>query len=133
MHRLLKVLDEQLPGWHKLPSTKSPHSTSGFILSWSLSVLPIAARGWHCTNTESANTELRPGLRLFFFLRFYLFIHERQAETQSEGEAGFMQGACCGTRSWVSRTTSWAKGRCQTTEPPRDPQGLRLLIMKNDG
>ena len=32
---------------------------------------------------------------LFFFLRFYLFIHERQrvAETQAEGEAGSMQGA----------------------------------------
>ena len=30
-----------------------------------------------------------------FFLRFYLFINERQreAETQVEGEAGFMQGA----------------------------------------
>ena len=35
----------------------------------------------------------------FIFLRFYLFIHERQrerereAETQAEGEAGSMQGA----------------------------------------
>ena len=32
-----------------------------------------------------------------FFLRFYLFIHERhterEAETQAEGEAGSMQGA----------------------------------------
>ena len=35
----------------------------------------------------------------FFFLRFYLFIHERQreAETQAEGEAGSMQGAQRGT------------------------------------
>ena len=36
-----------------------------------------------------------------FFLRFYLFIHERhtqrEAETQAEGEAGSMQGARCGT------------------------------------
>ena len=33
----------------------------------------------------------------FFFKRFYLFIHERQrerdAKTQAEGEAGFMQEA----------------------------------------
>ena len=33
----------------------------------------------------------------FFFLRFYLFIHERhtqrEAQTQAEGEAGSMQGA----------------------------------------
>ena len=42
-------------------------------------------------------------LSIFFFLRFYLFIHEkhrdrerereREAETQAEGEAGSMQGA----------------------------------------
>ena len=33
-----------------------------------------------------------------FFKRFYLFIHERhrEAETQAEGEAGSMQGARCG-------------------------------------
>ena len=29
----------------------------------------------------------------FFFLRFYLFIHERHTEIQAEGEAGSMQGA----------------------------------------
>ena len=32
-----------------------------------------------------------------FFKRFYLFIHERQAETQAEGEAGSWQGVQCGT------------------------------------
>ena len=38
----------------------------------------------------------------FFFLRFYLFIHERQreAETQAEGEVGSLQEARCGTLSW---------------------------------
>ena len=50
----------------------------------------------------------------FFFLRFYLFIHERErereAETQTEGEAGSMQGTRCGTRSWLSRITPWAEG-----------------------
>ena len=55
---------------------------------------------------------------LFFFLRFYSFIHERQtererereAETQAEGEAGSMQGAQHGTRSQVSRITPRAAG-----------------------
>ena len=42
-----------------------------------------------------------PGIPLFFFLRFYLFNHERHtlraAEAQAEGEAGSMQGAGHGT------------------------------------
>ena len=46
--------------------------------------------------------------RVFFFLSFlkilkiYLFLRapEREAETQAEGEAGSMQGAQGGTRSW---------------------------------
>ena len=46
---------------------------------------------------------------------------EREADTQAEGEAGSMRGARCGTGSWVSRITPWAEGRCQITEPPRDP------------
>ena len=32
-----------------------------------------------------------------FFLRFYLFMREREAVTQTEGEAGSMQGPSCGT------------------------------------
>ena len=32
----------------------------------------------------------------FFFLKI-LFIHEREAETQAEGEAGSLRGAQCGT------------------------------------
>ena len=32
-------------------------------------------------------------------------MREREAETQAEGEAGTMQGAQRGTRSWVSRIT----------------------------
>ena len=31
-----------------------------------------------------------------------------------------MQGAQRGTRPWDSRIMPWAKGRCQTTEPPRE-------------
>ena len=51
---------------------------------------------------------------------------EREAETQAEGEAGSLQGAQGGTRSRDSRITPWAKGRSQTTEPPRNP--LLLVI-----
>ena len=47
---------------------------------------------------------------------------EREAETQAEGEAGSMQGARRGIRSRVSRIAPWAKGRRQTTAPPRDPR-----------
>ncbi|MBA7579181.1 hypothetical protein ES708_21050 [subsurface metagenome] len=46
---------------------------------------------------------------------------EREAETQEEGEAGSMLGAQCETGSWDSRIEPWAKGRCQTGEPPKDP------------
>ena len=65
----------------------------------------------------------------FFFLRFYLFIHERyrEAETQAEGEAGSMQGAQCRTRSWNSRITPWAEGRHSTTEPFRHPVTCFLI------
>ena len=49
-----------------------------------------------------------------------------EAKTQAEGETGSMQGARCGTQSRDSRIVPWAKGRCQTAEPPRD-----LLFFKN--
>ena len=52
----------------------------------------------------------------------YLFMRDRETETQAEGEAGSMQEARCGTRSQVSRITPWVKGRRLTTEPPRRPQ-----------
>ena len=54
--------------------------------------------------------DLKP---LFFFFKIYLFIHDRhrEAETQEEGEAGFMPGARRGTRSRDSRIAPWAKGR----------------------
>ena len=46
----------------------------------------------------------------------YLFVRdtkrEREAETQAEGGAGSMQGVWRGTRSWDSRITPWAEGRC---------------------
>ena len=48
-------------------------------------------------------------------------MREREAETQEEGEAVSMPGAWLGTRSQDSRIVPWAKGRHQTTVPPRDP------------
>ena len=68
--------------------------------------------------------------RLHFFLRFYLFIHEREreAETQAEGEAGSMQGAQCRTRSQDPGVTPWAEGRRSTTEPPRGPIQFPLIL-----
>nr|XP_055170790.1 mitochondrial inner membrane protease subunit 2 isoform X4 [Nyctereutes procyonoides] len=46
---------------------------------------------------------------------------DREAETQTEGEAGSMQRARRGIRSRVSRIAPRAKGRHQTAAPPRDP------------
>ena len=46
---------------------------------------------------------------------------EREAETQSQGEASSRRGARCGTRSRDPGIMTWAKGRCLTTEPPRCP------------
>ena len=75
----------------------------------------------------------------FFKIKiFYLFTHDRprETETQTEGKAGSMQGVQYGTRSQDSRITPWAKGRCLTTESPRDPsfrfffQSLVQLLLR---
>ena len=64
----------------------------------------------------------------FFFFKIYLFIHsEREAETQAEGEAGSMQGARHGTRSWVSRITPWAAGGAKLLRHRGCPK-FRILI-----
>ena len=54
---------------------------------------------------------------------------EREAETQAEGEAGSMQGAWWGTWSQDPGTTTWAKERCSTTEPPRCPSLVLYLLL----
>ena len=83
----------------------------------------------------SLDNKVPPNVTLlfFFFLRFYLFIHEthtekerereREAETQeeAEGEAGSMQGARFGTRSQVSRIRSWAEGGAKPLSHPGCP------------
>ena len=69
---------------------------------------------------------------ILFFLRIYLFIHERYRERgrdidkrekqvpQGEPDVGLE------TRTLGSR--AWAKGRCSTTEPPRRPSFYYILI-----
>ena len=48
-------------------------------------------------------------ITLQFFKKIFIYLlmkdTQREAETQIEGEAGSMQGARHGTRSWVSRIT----------------------------
>ena len=58
---------------------------------------------------------------IFFFLRFYLFVRDREAQTQAEGEAGSMQGACRGTWSLVSRITPWTEGGAKPLSHPGCP------------
>ena len=66
---------------------------------------------------------------LFFKIFFYLFMRgmQREAETQAEGETGFLWGAWCRTRSQDPRIKPWAEGRGSTTEPTQ-AFPLRLLF-----
>ena len=45
----------------------------------------------------------------------------RDTETETEGEAGSMQGARCGTRSQVSRIMPWAEGGTKPLSHPGCP------------
>ena len=54
---------------------------------------------------------------------------EREAEMQAEGEAGSMQGARRGTRSWVSRTTLRAKGNAKLLSQPGCPSKAFYLFL----
>ena len=51
--------------------------------------------GMHNFEGGSSLEKVGCGKLFFFFLRFYVFIHERhrEAEAQAEGEAGSFQGA----------------------------------------
>ena len=66
-----------------------------------------------------------------YFLKIfmYLFVIDREAETQAGGEAGFLLAAQCGTWSQDPGITTWAKGRCSVTEPPRCPLFFSLNIL----
>ena len=74
---------------------------------------------WGITTWAKGDVQLlsHPGIpQKNFFLRFYLFIHERhtererEAETWAKGEAGSMQEAQHETQSPVSRITPWTEG-----------------------
>ena len=60
-----------------------------------------------------------------FFFKFFLFIYDSHTERERKRGRGRSRlhapGARCGIRSQVSRIVPWAKGRCQTAAPPRDP------------
>ena len=63
---------------------------------------------------------IRNKLQYFFFKILFIYSweterdrdrdRERPAETQTEGDAGSMKGALCGTQSQVSRITPWVEG-----------------------
>ena len=61
----------------------------------------------------------------YYFLRFYLFIHEiereREAEKQAEGEAGSPQGAQCGTPSRIPEPCLQLKADAQLLSHPGVP------------
>ena len=55
---------------------------------------------------------------------------EREVETQTEGEADSMQGAQCGTRSWASRITPWAKVGTKPLSHPGCPDLIFLSLLE---
>ena len=73
-----------------------------------------------------------PHFQWFFFLNKILFIYswetqrEREAETQSEGEARSTQGAQRGTRSRVSRIRPWAESSAKPRSHPGCPTIFNL-------
>ena len=75
----------------------------------------------------SGTLEQRITNQVVFCLSFkdfiYLFMRdiERETDTQAEGEAVSMQGARCGTWSWVSRITPWAEGGAKPLSHPGCP------------
>ena len=57
----------------------------------------------------------------FFFFKIYLFMTDIEAETQGEGEAGSLQGAGCGTRSWDLGSLPEPKAGAQPLSHPGVP------------
>ena len=50
---------------------------------------------------------------ILFFLRFYLFIHDRERERGRDtgrGRSRLHAGSLHGTRSWITRIRPWAQG-----------------------
>ena len=95
-----------------------PNSTRGFS---SACYHGFNVQGSWWQGFKSCRAQQRCPLYIVFFLSLllkdfiYLFIKDTQREE------GSPQGAWCGTRSQDPGTTTWAKGRRSTTEPPRCP------------
>ena len=73
----------------------------------------------------SPDSASSPSFCGFFFLKTYLFIHERhrlrETEIQAEGEAGSSQGARCRTRSRIPGSQSEMKADAQLLSHPGIP------------
>ena len=82
--------------------------------------------GLKCGEVISFFKNFMPQIMFLIFLKdfIYLFVSDtqREAETQAEREAGSTQEAPCGTLSWDSKNTPWAKDRRSIAELPRDPK-----------
>ena len=52
----------------------------------------------------------------------------REKQRHRGREAGSLWGAWCGIQFQDPRITTWDKGRCSTTKPPRCPKFLLLLM-----
>ena len=90
--------------------------------SFSEGTVPYVARDLLCPWEEASLGSSPPHLEpdwsfllliiILFLKKNYLFTRHthREAETQTEGEAGSMQGARRGTRSLVSSIRPWAEG-----------------------
>ena len=66
------------------------------------------------------------GLVFCFCLFFFFLIYDSHTERERQRHRQRKKQVPCtgsrrGIRSWVSRIAPWAKGRRQTTAPPRDP------------
>ena len=64
----------------------------------------------------------RVALCLTSFFNFFYDSHRERGRDTGRGRSRLhAPGAQSGIRSRVSRITHWAKGRCHTASPPRDP------------
>ena len=72
---------------------------------------------------------------IFLFFIFILFIYDSHRERERGRDTGrgrsrvHAPGARRGIRSRVFRIGPWAKGRCQTAAPPRDPIKWHINVL----
>ena len=82
-----------------------------------------------CLIMSASSGLLRINLVLgFFFLRFYLFVHERGRDI-GRGRSRLLPGGQCGTPSQTS-IMLWAEGRCSTTATQASHSSRFLLCLR---